>query len=140
VFGDRLQIGRVIESVSDLQGEGQAPAGKCTVSDLHILNGRHNRSNGEVVGNKKKHRRRKTTWSRAARRINMGFCLGLLLLLYSTPQRPAFKMSSCALRWPCGGGGGVSALRFIGTASCGPSLYFHYNTSPLCHNLPVFFY
>ena len=36
MFSDRLQIGRVIELVSDLQGEGQAPAGKCTVSYLHI--------------------------------------------------------------------------------------------------------
>lgn len=38
MFVDRLQIGSVIESVSDLRGEGQAPAGKCTVSDLHIPN------------------------------------------------------------------------------------------------------
>ena len=49
VFLDRLQIGRVIELVSDLQGEGQAPAGKCIVSYLHILNGRHNNSNGELT-------------------------------------------------------------------------------------------
>lgn len=47
MFADRLQIGSVIESVSDLQGEGQAPAGKCTVSYLHIPNGWQDRSNAE---------------------------------------------------------------------------------------------
>ena len=68
MFGDRLQIGRVIESVSDLQGEGQAPAGKCTVSDLHILNGRHNHSNGEVVVKKGKKREREKKKDNTAER------------------------------------------------------------------------
>lgn len=46
---DRLQIGRVFESASDLQGEGQAPAGKCTVSYLHTPNGWRNRGNAELA-------------------------------------------------------------------------------------------
>lgn len=54
MFADRLQIGSVIESVSDLQGEGQAPAGKCTVSYLHIPNGWHDHSNAELALNKNK--------------------------------------------------------------------------------------
>ena len=98
MFGDRLQIGRVIESVSDLQGEGQAPAGKCTVSHLHILNGRHNHSNGEVVVRKGRKRERKK--KNGAERALGKYGISVLVLIYFYFRYP-FKMSSATFRWSC---------------------------------------
>lgn len=84
MFSDRLQIGSVIESVSDLQGEGQAPAGKCAVSYLHIPNGRHDRSDSELALRKEK--KKKNAAQREKRGVSAPFNHPLLTVSPSSYQ------------------------------------------------------
>lgn len=82
MFADRQQIGNLIELESNLQREGQAPAGKCTVRDLHISNGR-NECNPETLPNPRpqgeKNKRRKEEFP---------LCLSIRFILSTAVSAP----------------------------------------------------